>query len=119
MSTGSSKISPLKVVPDIEKIASSSIALRRFYHQLHTRNIGQDVLVKYEQDIQAVNDRLNRLFLEERAKVTAKVTAKERAKVRASVALEMLKNCEPDTKILEYTKITSGELAKLKLRKGD
>jgi len=64
MATGKLKIEPFKGVADIAKTASASEALKQFYAELHTRNIGRDRLTEYEEQIQETNERLARTFAE-------------------------------------------------------
>ena len=64
MATGKLKIEPFKGILDIAKTASGSEALRQFYAELHTRNIGRYHLTEYEEQIQETNARFERTFME-------------------------------------------------------
>jgi len=85
MATGKLKIEPFKGVLDIAKIASGSEALRQFYAELHTRNIGRDRLTEYEEQIQETNARLDRTFVEGEQSATLRI-----AKVLKSQGMEIL-----------------------------
>jgi predicted transposase/invertase (TIGR01784 family) len=112
MFSGKTKIEPFKSVSDIKKTASDSGALRQFYSQLHTRNIGNDVLIDYEKQIQETNDRLNRMFIEGKEEGEQVGIARR----NREIALKMLAKNKTDTEILELTGLTLSELNELKNR---
>ena len=62
MSSGKIKIEMLKEVSDIVKLASTNESLKQFYTELHTSNIGQERLIKFQQQVQEDNARLDRMF---------------------------------------------------------
>ena len=51
LSLGSTKIEPFKEISDIDKATSKSEALKQFYAELSTSNIGESLLVQYEKGI--------------------------------------------------------------------
>ena len=67
MATGKLKINPFKNVPDIAKLASGSEALKLFYAELSTDNIGNELLTTYEQRVVEDNARLHRTFVQGKA----------------------------------------------------
>lgn len=82
MATGKLKIDPFKEVSDIAKTASDSEALKQFYAELHTRNMGRDHLKDYEEQIQETNERLERTFAE------GEVKGEQNAALRIAKALK-------------------------------
>jgi hypothetical protein len=85
--TGKLKMNPFKEVSDNGKITSESKALKLFYAELHTKNIGRDLIVEYEKQIGRdliveyekqvgeTNDRLEREFAKGSADGFAKGSA--------------------------------------------
>jgi predicted transposase/invertase (TIGR01784 family) len=110
MSSGKTKIEPFKPISDIGKTVSNSDALRQFYSQLHTRNIGKDVLIDYEKQINEINDRLNRVFIDGKNEGEQIGIAKG----KAEVALKMLAKKFDDETIMECSGLTIEELTELK-----
>ncbi len=88
---------------DVEKIKTP--AVRRAFERAKLNRLTQAQLEAYEsEDVQY--RRITGLIKEEREEAEAKRSRE--------VALEMLKDNEPDAKILKYAKITSDELVDLK-----
>ena len=105
MTTGKLKIDPFKDVLDIAKSASGSEALRQFYAELHTRNIGRDCLTEYEEKIREENDRLTRMFK------TGKAEGQREAQTETVVRMRSLQM--EDTRICQSLGISAQELGEL------
>jgi hypothetical protein len=120
--TGKDKIDPFRSIPDIKKTAGDSYALRQFYTELNTRNIGKDILNEYVKQIRETNDRLDHMFIEGKTegkaegKIEGKIEGKAEGKAEEKfrMARAMLSDNKSDEFILKYSQITEEQLAELK-----
>jgi predicted transposase/invertase (TIGR01784 family) len=100
-----------KTEADVEQIKTPSV--RRAFERAKLNRLTQAQLEAYEsEDVQF--RRITLLMKEEREEGKAEGLAEGEQKTKRVVAIEMLSDNEPDSKIIKYAKISSAELAELK-----
>jgi PD-(D/E)XK nuclease family transposase len=95
MATGPFEIEPFKGVSDIAKTASESEALKQFYAELYTGNIGRDRLTEYVKRIEETNERFARHMQEafEEGKVLGRQEKMARLMKTEGVSTEAIAIC--------------------------